>query len=140
MSNESRRIAGSLLVVLPTVMTSGISLLSMLLWEPAYAANPLPQNLWRAGHAHSGVLLVLSLVVLRYVDEAHLSEPAKNFLRLATRSAAILFAGWVFSFGANASSPGIEGINLSGVCWSSCSSCRSNHFGRGTVSRDGNAT
>lgn len=31
--------AGILLVLLPTVMIGGISLLSMLLWEPAYAAN-----------------------------------------------------------------------------------------------------
>jgi hypothetical protein len=30
--------------------------------------------LWRAGHAHAGVWLVLSLVTLRYVDEAALSE------------------------------------------------------------------
>ena len=65
-------------------------MLSALLWEPAYAANPLRQNLWRAGHAHAGVLLILSLVVLRYVDETRLSERAKWFVRLAAPSAAIL--------------------------------------------------
>jgi len=90
LSNESRRVAGVLLIVLPTVMIGGVSLLSMLLWEPAYAANPLRQDLWRAGHAHAGVLLILSLVVLRYVDDAQLSEPAKQFVRLAAPSAAIL--------------------------------------------------
>ena len=90
MSNESRRVAGVLLIVLPTVMIGGVSLLSMLLWEPAYAANPLRQDLWRAGHAHAGVLLILSLVVLRYVDDAQLSEPVKQFVRLAAPSAAIL--------------------------------------------------
>jgi len=90
LSQESRRIAGVPLVVLPTVMIGGISLVSALLWEPAYAANPLRQNLWRAGHAHAGVLLILSLVVLRYVDETRLSERAKWFVRLAAPSAAIL--------------------------------------------------
>jgi uncharacterized membrane protein len=90
LSKESRRMAGVLLVVLPIVMIGGISLLSMLLWEPAYAANPLRQNLWRAGHAHAGVLLILSLVVLRYVDETHLSERVKWFVRLAAPAAAIL--------------------------------------------------
>ena len=90
MSNESRRVAGVLLIVLPTVMIGGVSLLSMLLWEPTYAANPLRQDLWRAGHAHAGVLLILSLVVLRYVDDAQLSEPGKQFVRLAAPSAAIL--------------------------------------------------
>jgi hypothetical protein len=52
--------------------------------------NPLRQNLFRAGHAHAGVLLVLSLVVLRYVDEANLSETWKQFVRVSAPSAAIL--------------------------------------------------
>jgi hypothetical protein len=90
MSPESRRLAGILLVMLPTVMIGGVSLLSLLIWDPAYAANPLRQDLWRAGHAHAGVLLVLSLVVLRYVDGARLSERAKWFVRLSIPSAAIL--------------------------------------------------
>jgi len=47
-------------------------------------------TLWRAGHAHAGVLLVLSLVVLRYVDEAALPEGLKGFVRLAAPAAAIL--------------------------------------------------
>jgi hypothetical protein len=89
MSRESRRIAGILLVVLPTVMIGGVSLLSLLVWEPRYAANELRQDLWRAGHAHAGVLLVLSLIILRYVDEARLSEGAKWFVRVSAPSSAI---------------------------------------------------
>ncbi len=89
MTPESRRMAGILLVVLPTVMIGGVSLLSLLVWEPAYAANQLRQDLWRAGHAHAGVLLVLSLVVLRYVDEARVSEGAKWFVRVSIPSSAI---------------------------------------------------
>jgi hypothetical protein len=34
-------------------------------------------RLWRAGHAHAGVHLVLSLVMLRYVGEAALSPSWK---------------------------------------------------------------
>lgn len=90
MSPLSRRMAGVLLVVLPTVMIGGVSILRLLVWDPSYAANPLRQDLWRAGHAHAGVLLVLSLVVLRYVDEARLGEGLKAFVRLAAPSAAIL--------------------------------------------------
>lgn len=89
MSRESRRIAGVLLVLLPTVMIGGVSLLSLLVWEPAYAANQLRQVLWRAGHAHAGMLLVLSLVLLRYVDEARLSDGAKWFVRVSAPSSAI---------------------------------------------------
>ena len=38
----------------------------MLVGDPAYAENELRPDLWRAGHAHAGVSLVLSLVALRY--------------------------------------------------------------------------
>jgi hypothetical protein len=89
MSPESRRVAGFLLVVLPTVMIGGVSLLSLLVWDSSYAANPLRQDLWRAGHAHAGVLLVLSLVALRYVDDTSLSAGAKWFVRGSIPSAAI---------------------------------------------------
>ena len=90
MSRESRRLAGILLLVLPTVMYGGVTILGLLIGDPGYMQNPLRQNLWRAGHAHAGVLLVLSLVALRYVDEAALSARLKWFVRLALPSAAIL--------------------------------------------------
>src|SRR3712207_8877036 len=74
MSPQSRLVAGIVLVIVPTVEIGGASILSLLLADPSYAQNDLRQDLWRAGHAHAGVWLVLSLVALRYVDEATLSE------------------------------------------------------------------
>lgn len=96
MSRESRRLAGILLVVLPTVMYGGVSILGLLIKDPAYMQNPLRQDLWRAGHAHAGVLLVLSLVALRYVDEAELPARLKWLVRLAIPSAAILLPSAFF--------------------------------------------
>jgi hypothetical protein len=93
---ESRRLAGILLVVLPTVMYGGAMLLTLLIGDPRYMANPLRQNLWRAGHAHAGVLLILSLVALRYVDEAVLSAPLKRIARSFIPSAAILMPAGFF--------------------------------------------
>jgi hypothetical protein len=90
MSPESRKLAGILLVVLPTVELGGVSLLALLVGDPTYMQNPLRQNLFRAGHAHAGVLLILSLVALRYVDETRLSEGARRFVRFAIPSSAIL--------------------------------------------------
>ena len=90
MSAESRRVAGILFLVLPTVMYGGVSILTLLVGTPEYMDNQLRQDLWRAGHAHAGVFLVLSLVALRYVDEATLSARAKHFVRAALPSAAIL--------------------------------------------------
>ncbi len=90
MSPQSRLVAGILLIVLPTVEFGGASILSMLISDPSYAQNDLRQDLWRAGHAHAGVWLVLSLVALRYVDEATLSEGMRWVVRLAFPAAALL--------------------------------------------------
>src|ERR671916_154775 len=90
MSPQSRLVAGIVLIVVPTVEIGGASILSLLIADPAYAQNELRQDLWRAGHAHAGVLLILSLVVLRYVDEARLAERTRWFVRLGIPSAAVI--------------------------------------------------
>jgi hypothetical protein len=90
MSPQSRLVAGILLIVLPTVEFGGASILSLLIGDPQYTQNELRQDLWRAGHAHAGVWLVLSLVALRYVDEAALSEGMRWVVRLAFPAAALL--------------------------------------------------
>ncbi len=96
MEPESRRLSGILFVVFPTVVFGGVSILRMLIHDPAYMENPLRQDLWRAGHAHAGVLLVLSLVALRYVDEAALSDRSKWFVRSSIPVAAILLPAAFF--------------------------------------------
>ena len=90
MSSQSRLVAGILLILLPTVEFGGASLLSLLIGDPQYTQNELRQDLWRAGHAHAGVWLVLSLVALRYVDEATLSVGMRWAVRLAFPAAALL--------------------------------------------------
>src|SRR5215212_1865200 len=92
MSPQSRLVAGLVLIIVPTVEIGGASILSLLIADPAYAQNALRQDLWRAGHAHAGVWLVLSLVALRYVDEANLAEGMRWVVRLAFPAAAILMA------------------------------------------------
>lgn len=96
MTAESRRLAGILLVVLPSVVFGGVSILTLLINDAAYMRNPLRQDLWRAGHAHAGVLLILSLVALRYVDEAALSDRSKSLARSSIPSAAILLPAAFF--------------------------------------------
>ncbi len=106
MTTESRRHAGVLLLLLPTVIYGGVSLLG-LLSSPAYRENALRQDLWRAGHAHAGVLLVLSLVVLLYLDQAALSKTLKRVVSTAVPSSAILLPAAFFLsvLGPNATAP-----------------------------------
>ncbi len=98
MSPESKRLAGILLIIMPTVIYGGISILSFLINDPSYQQNALRQDLFRAGHAHAGVLLILSLVTLRYVDEANLSQRWKQTDRHSIPLSAILLpAAFFFS-------------------------------------------
>src|SRR4029453_4441167 len=99
MSRESRLFAGILLVVLPTVMFGGLSLLHFLTTKSAgIVDNPLRHDLFRAGHAHAGVYLVLSLVMLRYFDEGIVSPFWKWIARIGAPIAAILIpAAFFFS-------------------------------------------
>jgi hypothetical protein len=91
MSNESLRTAGILLIVFPTVVFGGASLLwHWITRHTAYYQHPLRRDLWRAGHAHAGVLLILSLVALVLVDDANLADGWKQVVRAAFPLAAIL--------------------------------------------------
>lgn len=97
MNERSKRLAGILLIILPTVAYGGATLLKLLIEkESGYVDNPLRQDLWRAGHAHAGVLLILSLVILRYVDHARLSETMKQLVRSGTPISAILIPAAFF--------------------------------------------
>jgi hypothetical protein len=91
MSNERLRTAGILLIVFPTVVFGGASLLwHWITRHTAYYQHPLRRDLWRAGHAHAGVLLILSLVALVLVDDANLADGWKQVVRAAFPLAAIL--------------------------------------------------
>jgi hypothetical protein len=86
-----------LLIFIPTVMYGGLTLLMMLTSQATgYADNPLRHDMWRAGHAHAGVYLVLSLVMLRYVDEALLLPFWKWLARTGAPIAAILIPAAFF--------------------------------------------
>jgi hypothetical protein len=66
LSDESRILAGILLLSLVTVETGGLYLLSIV--RGAVEVTPFQEKFARAGHAHAGVLLVLSLVYFLYPD------------------------------------------------------------------------
>jgi hypothetical protein len=90
-SDDSLRTAGGLLIVFPTVVFGGASLLwHWITRQTAYYDHPLRRSLWRAGHAHAGVLLILSLVAIVLVDHADLTAGWKQVVRTAFPAAALL--------------------------------------------------
>lgn len=98
MSTDSLRTAGIILLVYPTVVLGGVSILSLWISRrvPYYREHPLRQRLWAAGHAHAGVLLILSLVVLLLVDQADLTAGWQTVVRWTFPGAAILLPAAYF--------------------------------------------
>jgi hypothetical protein len=90
MSPDSVRTAGILLVIFPTVVIGGVSLLTLWLRRHEYYDHPLRPRMWAAGHAHAGVLLILSLVALLLVDQADLGEGWKQVVRSSIPASAVL--------------------------------------------------
>ncbi len=96
MSEETRVLAGVLLLALVTVETGGLYLLQ--LWRSRGGVTDFQMGFARAGHAHAGVLLVLSLTALLYADTADLSGIWNWLARTGVPVAAILMpAGFFFS-------------------------------------------
>jgi hypothetical protein len=105
---------------------------------PGYLDNPLRQNMWRAGHAHPGVWLVLGLVGMLHVDQTPLSEGLKSLVRVTLLLTPILVT---LRFFLSVLSPNAERPNglinltygpLSAV--QNRSSCRSRGSVRGEIS------
>ena len=99
MTREARTMAGIILLTVPTIQYGGYFLLTSLV-DPStrYMDNPLRQNFFRAGHAHAGVFVILSLVCQILADSAVLPAPWLWLARIGVPIAAILIpAGFFFS-------------------------------------------
>ena len=94
MSDESRVLAGVLLLALVTVETGGLYLVQLV--RGRVEATPFQLGFARAGHAHAAVLLVLALVCQLLADQAELTG-AWNWLgRSGVAVAALLMPGGFF--------------------------------------------
>src|SRR5437879_7483335 len=99
MTREARMISGIILITVPTIQYGGYFLLTSLMNKGSgYMENPLRQNFFRAGHAHAGVIVILSLVCQILADTAVLPIPMLWLVRIGVPLAAILIsAGFFFS-------------------------------------------
>jgi hypothetical protein len=101
MSRETEIMLGISLVLVPTVIYGGLTVLGVISGG-AYGTpapqnlDPLQQSFYRAGHAHAGVLLILSLIVQMLVDHARLGSLSWP-VRLAAPGAALFVSGGFFA-------------------------------------------
>jgi hypothetical protein len=99
MTREARLLSGIILITVPTIQYGGYFLLTALMNRgTGYMENPLRQNFFRAGHAHAGVIVILSLVCQILADAAVLPSPLTWLVRIALPFSAVLIsAGFFFS-------------------------------------------
>jgi len=104
-SNTSKMLSGIILITVPTIEFGGSFLLGMLRrGEPGYVDNALRQDLFRAGHAHAGVIVLLSLICQLLADVAILPEAILWIARLGAPCAAIIMP---LGFFLSAASPSV---------------------------------
>ena len=88
--------AAVLILAVVAVESGGLYMLALVRGQRQ--ATPFQVTFARAGHAHAGVLVILSLVVQLYVDAAALSGPLGAVARDGIPLAAILMpAGFFFA-------------------------------------------
>jgi len=101
-SREARLMTGITLLTVPTIMYGGAILLGVLtggmagIAPRALALDQTQWALYRAGHAHAGVWVILSLVIQVLLDSATLSSRVKWLARIAAPLAAVFVSGGFF--------------------------------------------
>ena len=102
LSREARVVAGVTLLTVPTIMYGGLTLLGILTKGTAGLAPgrvELDDTQWvlfRVGHAHAGLWVVLSLVIQVVLDAAALPTRLKWLAQISAPMAAIGISGGFF--------------------------------------------
>ena len=102
MSSDSRLMCGLTLVLVPTIVYGGLTVLNII--TNGMLGTPGPMHLsesqiafYRAGHAHAGVLTLLALFIQLAVDNASLPPFLVWPIRIGAIAAAILVSGGFFA-------------------------------------------
>jgi hypothetical protein len=102
LTREAKIFAAIVLLVVPTVQYGGLAILGMLTHGVAGAGgaeaglNAGQLALFRAGHAHAGVWLILSLVIQVLLDAAKLPSSTKWLARIAAPVGTLALSGGFF--------------------------------------------
>lgn len=102
MSPDTRLMFGLSLLLIPTIVYGGLTVLAVV--TNRLMGSPGPTNLsatqiafYRAGHAHAGVLTLLAMLLQIAVDDAAIPSFLVWPVRLGAIAAAILVSGGFFA-------------------------------------------
>ncbi len=105
MTQQARTVSGIIILTVPTIVYGGYFLLSILSGQQeALALTEFQKAMFRAGHAHAGVLVLLALIMQPLLDAAVMHHRLKLAVRNGFPLAAVLISGGFFGA---ATGPGI---------------------------------
>ncbi len=103
MTKESKMMSGIILLSVTTIMFGGNFLLGVLSGSyPEMELTEFQQAMFRAGHGHAGVLVILALIAQLLVDQTQLSNRWKWVVRGGFPVGAVLVSGGFFAAAAGA--------------------------------------
>lgn len=93
MTTETKKVSGYILLSVPTIIYGGYFLLTVLSGQENNLGLTYFQiSMFRAGHAHAGVLVLLALIAQLFVDNINVSNILKWFIRISFPVSAILIS------------------------------------------------
>jgi hypothetical protein len=95
MTDATKLMAGLLLITVTTIEYGGTFLLSVLSGKQPELTD-FQRSMFRAGHAHAGVLVILALVSLLFTDQTRLSTSIAWAVRIGFAAAPILVSAGFF--------------------------------------------
>lgn len=97
MSPDTKMTCGIILLTIPTIQYGGYFLLTILSGKQKFPLTDFQKSMFRAGHAHAGVLVILALIAQVLVDYTSLNPVLEKFIRIGFPLAAILVSGGFFA-------------------------------------------
>jgi hypothetical protein len=97
MSPDTKITCGVILLTVPTIMYGGYFMLTILSGRQKPVLTDFQKSMFRAGHAHAGVLVILALVAEILFDFAHIYPVFEKIGRIGFPLAAILISGGFFA-------------------------------------------
>lgn len=98
LNQETKQVSGYIILTVPTIAYGGYFLLQVLAGAHTdLELTAFQQSMFRAGHAHAGVLVLLALVAQIFVQYTQLSTLWRWLVRVSFPVAAILVSGGFFA-------------------------------------------
>jgi hypothetical protein len=95
MTDATKLMAGLLLITVTTIEYGGTFILRILSGkQPEF--TDFQRSMFRAGHAHAGVLVILAVVSLLFIEQTKLSSPIAWAVRIGFVAAPILVSAGFF--------------------------------------------